>query len=100
MKISIYKNCNAVLIPTLIGRSSLPLLESLFFKKKIFYSQNVLDHNLEKYVEEFDLNDPDDLSKKIQNYNKNSQVKNIELEYKDYFNDEIFKNNYQDVFYF
>ena len=96
--ISIYKNCNAVLIPTLIGRSSLPLLESLFFKKKIFYSQNVLDHNLEKYVEEFDLNDPDDLSKKIQNYNKNSQVKNIELEYKDYFNDEIFKNNYQDVF--
>ena len=63
--ISIYKNCHAVLMPTLIGRSSLPLLESLFFKKKIFIQKNILDDNLKKYVEEFDLDNPEDLSKKF-----------------------------------
>ena len=37
--ISIYKYCDAVIIPTYLGRSSLPLLESLYFNKKIYYSK-------------------------------------------------------------
>ena len=96
--ISIYKNCHAVLIPTLIGRSSLPLLESLFFKKKIFYSKNILDDNLKKYVEEFDLNNPEDLSKKIQNFLKDPKNTNLNIDYNDYFNDKTFIDNYQNVF--
>ena len=35
--ISIYKNCQAVLMPTLLGRSSLPLLESLFLRKNLLF---------------------------------------------------------------
>jgi glycosyltransferase involved in cell wall biosynthesis len=96
--ISIYKNCHAVVMPTLIGRSSLPLLESLFFKKKIFYSKNILDDDLKRYVEEFDLNDPEDLSKKIQNFIKDPRYTNLDIEYNDHFNDKTFINNYQNVF--
>ncbi len=96
--ISIYKNCHAVLMPTLIGRSSLPLLESLFFKKKIFYSKNILDDNLKKYVEEFDLNNPEDLSNKIQNFLKDPRNTNLDIEYNDQFNDKTFIDNYQNVF--
>jgi len=96
--ISIYKNCQAVLMPTLLGRSSLPLLESLFFKKKIFYSKNILDDGLKKYVEEFDLNNPEDLSKKIEDFLKDNKNTNLNLKYNDCFNDKIFANNYQKVF--
>ncbi len=96
--ISIYKNCQAVLMPTLLGRSSLPLLESLFFKKKIFYSKNILDDGLKKYVEEFDLNNPEDLSKKIEDFLKDNKNMNLNLKYNDWFNDKIFANNYLNVF--
>ena len=96
--ISIYKNCQAVLMPTLLGRSSLPLLESLFFKKKIFYSKNILDEDLKKYVEEFDLNNPEDLSEKIEVFLKDKKNSNLDVEYNNIFNDKTFANNYQNVF--
>jgi hypothetical protein len=63
--ISIYKNCFAVAIPTYVGRSSLPLLESLFFKKIIFYSKDILDSNFHDKIQEIDLENPEDFSNKI-----------------------------------
>ena len=49
--ISLYLNCLAVLVPTYVGRSSLPLIESFYFKKNIFfYSKNILDKEIEQYV--------------------------------------------------
>jgi glycosyltransferase involved in cell wall biosynthesis len=93
--ISLYINCAAVILPTLLGRSSLPLLESLFFKKKIFYSDGVLDDKLRKYVEEFDLDNPSDLSIKLLNYiNKNNMTSN-EIDYETEFNENKFKKNYE-----
>ena len=37
-------------MPTYLGRSSLPLLESLYFNKPIFYNKNILDNKLKKYT--------------------------------------------------
>lgn len=48
--ISVYLNCNSVIMPTYLGRSSLPLLESLYFNKPIFYNKNILDNQLKKYT--------------------------------------------------
>ena len=70
----------------------------VYFKKKIFYSKNILDDNLKKYVEEFDLDNPEDLSKKIQNFLKDPKNTNLNIEYNDHFNDRTFIDNYQNVF--
>ena len=35
--ISLYLNCLAVLVPTYVGRSSLPLIESFYFKKYFLF---------------------------------------------------------------
>jgi glycosyltransferase involved in cell wall biosynthesis len=91
--ISIYKYCDAVIIPTYLGRSSLPLLESIYFNKKIYYSKGILDNKLVSYVEEFDLNDPDDLVNKIINYKDND----IEHNYKDLITDKYFRDTYESI---
>jgi len=93
--ISLYLNCAAVIVPTLLGRSSLPLLESLFFKKKIFYSSGVLDDKLKNYVEEFDLDNPSDLSIKLLNYINKDESKFNEIDYQTEFNENKFKKNYE-----
>jgi len=95
--ISIYKNCAAVVMPTLIGRSSLPLLESLFFKKKIFYSKGTLDDHLKKYVEEFELDSPANLSSKLLEYINKKDKKSYEIDYEDEFNENTFKRNYENI---
>ena len=95
--ISIYKNCSAVVMPTLLGRSSLPLLEGLFFKKKIFYSNGVLDDNLKNYVEELDLDNPIDLSNKLLNYINKKEIKSHEIDYENEFSENKFKINYENI---
>lgn len=66
--ISLYLNCNALIMPTYVGRSSLPLIESFYFKKSIFYSEGILDKEIENYVYTFKLDDPNDLAFKIENF--------------------------------
>jgi glycosyltransferase involved in cell wall biosynthesis len=63
--IALYKNACALVMPTYVARSTLPLLESFFFKIPVFYSKGVLDKSIEKIVETFDLKDPNDLSEKL-----------------------------------
>lgn len=91
--ISIYKYCNAVIIPTYLGRSSLPLLEAIYFNKKIYYSKDILDKKLVKYVDEFDPNDPNDLVNKIIHY---EDIK-IKHDYKDLITDKYFKDTYEGI---
>ena len=74
--ISLYLNCSAVLMPTYVGRTSLPLIESFYFKKPIFYSKGILDKEIENFVYPFDLNNPNDLALKIESFLKlGSKVK-------------------------
>ena len=59
--ISLYINSDALLMPTYVARTTLPLLEALYFELPIFYSKNILDKEYSKYVNEFDLNNPSEL---------------------------------------
>ena len=82
----LYKNCKALIIPSLIGYSSLPLYESFYFEKPVFYTKNLLDSSLKRFVTEIDLSDPESLALEIYNFDKN--IKNInekEKEEKKYF---------------
>ncbi len=91
--ISIYKYSDAMIIPTYLGRSSLPLLEGIYFNKKIYYSKGILDKSLIKYVEEFDLNDPQNLADKITKFNNNK----IEHNYEKLCSDNFFIETYESI---
>ena len=84
-------------MPTLLGRSSLPLLEGLFFKKKIFYSKDTLDDHLKDYVEEFEIDKPDDLSNKLIGYINKKEIDLLEIDYEDEFSKNKFKRNYENL---
>jgi len=77
----LYKNCKALIMPSLIGYSSLPLYESFYFEKPVFYTKDLLDSSLKKFVTEIDLSDPESLALEIYNFEKNT--KNINKKVKD-----------------
>lgn len=99
--ISLYKYCTAVVMSTYVARSTLPLYESFYFKKPIFYSKGILDEKLEKFVIPFDLDDPSDLSKKIIDFLKQDTTENKLSEAKKYYelncNEKNLMNNYRNV---
>jgi hypothetical protein len=92
--ISIYLNCFSVCMPTYVGRSSLPLLESFFFKKKIFYSEDKLDENLKKYVIQCDLGNPEDLANKIIDFDNGKISFNLEGVYQEHCSEVKLISNY------
>ena len=66
--IVLYKKTIALVMPTYVARSTLPLYEAFFFQVPVLYSKNVLDKDLEAYVEVFDLNSPQNLADKIDDF--------------------------------
>ena len=53
-----YENVFGVVMPTTGGPTNLPLYESFFFKKPIFYTKDLLnDENLKKAIIEIDIKD-------------------------------------------
>jgi glycosyltransferase involved in cell wall biosynthesis len=101
--IALYKNCMALVMPTYVARSTLPLYEAFYFKKPIFYSKNILDEDLEKLIIPVDLYNPEDLSNKILelksdiNFGKEKILKASRY-YNDNCHEEIFLKNYQNIF--
>ena len=93
--ISIYKYSQGTVIPTYLGRSSLPLLESIYFNKKIFYSKAILDDSLKPYVVEFDLKDANDLANKLIDYSKIPQ--HVNFDYEQINPSQLFQNNYKKI---
>ena len=99
--ISLYIHSDAVAIPTYLGRSSLPLLESFYFNKEIFYGSNILDEYYYKYVNKIDLNKPEDFANKINAFFKNSKKSDKNINLRDIYNqecsDNIFLNTYKKI---
>ena len=100
--VSLYKNSIALVMPTFVARSTLPLYEAFYFKKPVFYSKNVLDENLEQYVNLFDLENPKDLSNKLGNLIKNETDSEQKINdaynfYLEQCSEKNFVNNYQQI---
>ena len=74
--LALYSRSMALVMPSYVARSTLPLYEAFFLKVPVFYSKNVLDNKLEDLVFPINLNDPSDLANKLENY------KNLESEMK------------------
>ena len=100
--IAMYKHCDYVIIPTFIGRCSLPLLESLYFKKIIFYNKDILDNSLLEYVIGIDPKNAKETYLKIKKniLDKNIQEiesKNLSGVYEQLCDKKKFINNFQNL---
>jgi|TARA_B100000959_G_scaffold283928_1_gene354092 hypothetical protein len=93
-----YQNAFGVVMPTTGGPTNLPLYESFFFKKPIFYTKGLLnDENLKKAIIEIDIKDPGDFANKLLNINNINLEKIKSYAYDYYFkvcDKEIYKKNY------
>ena len=100
--IALYKHCMALVMPTYVARSTLPLYEAFYFRKPIFYSKDVLDRDIEKFITSIDLSNPRDLSDKIEilisnpsNFN-DKIVSGLEL-YNKNCSEDLFLDNYRKI---
>ena len=86
--IYLYLNISAIIMPTYVARSTLPLYESFYFEKTIFYSKDVLEKKLENLVSPVNLNDPFDFANQLENFineNNNQQFNNKLKNAKNYY---------------
>ncbi len=90
----LYKNCKALIMPSLVGYSSLPLYEAFYFEKPVFYTKNLLDQSLIKYVNEIDIDDEYSLIEQIINFDNNEKeiFEKVKLA-KIYFDENLSENN-------
>lgn len=97
--IQLYKNAKGLIMPTLIGNSCLPLYEAFNFEIPVFYTKNLLDEDLKKYVTEFDISNPNDLVNKLLNYKKdNSKISEAKNFFKNNFSDDQITKKYDQIF--
>ncbi len=100
--IAIYKYCDYIIMPTFIGRCSLPLLEGLYFKKIIFYNKDVLDPGLLNYVIGIDPKNARELFLKIKKNvidenNLEIDPKNLIGAYEQLCDKKKFVNNFENL---
>ncbi len=100
--ISIYKKTLALVMPTYVARSTLPLYEAFYFKVPVFYSKNVLDDKIDEFVELFDLNNPQDLADKLEAFVNNKmdfkgKIEKAHQYFQSNCNDDNFINNIKSI---
>ena len=96
----LYKNCEALVMPSLVGYSSLPLYEAFYYEKPIFYTKNLLDKSLQKFVNEIDVENPEDLANQIYNFNKNRDIMNDKIKLaKKFFNENLIDEKIQNKYF-
>lgn len=96
---TLYETSYAVIMPTDAGPTNLPLYEAMFFKKPIFYSQNILeDQELKNIIIPIDVKDPNTFLKKIKDINNEDILKKIELG-KNYYHNNCNQENIYHLYY-
>ncbi len=100
--ISIYLNSFTVCMPTTGGPTNLPIYEAFYFKKPIFYSDNLLAKNdqLNDLIIPINLDDPNDLAQKLENFSINNEKKKVERAfefYKEICSSERYKQKYHSL---
>ena len=101
--ITMYLNCDAVIMPTYCGPTNLPIYESFYFKKIIFYTKDLIpDDDINDRLILIDINSPSDLCDKLSIISNKEKIKTIIEDnykfYKEICNEDLFLNNYKKIF--
>ena len=62
---SLYNSSKAIIFPSLIGSHSFPLYEAFYFRKPVFYNQDILSKELKEFVYLIDVKSKKDLYHKM-----------------------------------
>ena len=100
--ISLYKNCSAVVMPTFGGPTNLPIYESFYFKKILFYTKDLIPNDeINDHFIEIDINSPSDLCEKLDILFDEAKINEIVEDNYEYYklvcDEENFKNNYKNI---
>ena len=101
--ISLYLKCFAVLMPTYVGHSVIPMYEAFYFKKNIFFTENLADENLVQFLTEIDINDFSSVRTKylsiLNNLEDNqNKLQNARLYYNDTLNEKNMAESFIKIF--
>ena len=88
-----------VLMPTDGGPTNLPMFESFYFKKILFYSDHLIDKDdeLNNFFVGINIRKPEDFYQKLYNFDENKKkemVKKAKEFYEQKCSNKVFKNNY------
>ena len=101
--ISIYLKCFSIIMPSYVGHTVIPMYESFYFKKNIFYTENLADIKLREFLTEINIQDPNSVIKEYFKIIENPKENNIKLEKaRKYYDLEInsknMAENYKEIF--
>ena len=100
--ISLYLNSTALVMPTFVGHSTLPLYEAFYFKLPVFFTEGLLDEKLKDLVYEVNLFKPQDLFEKYKllddDKNKENKISSASKFYNNNCSREQLFNNFKDIF--
>jgi len=101
--ISLYLNATALVMPTFVGHSTLPLYEAFYFNLPVLFSKDLLDESLKKCVYEIDIFNPEDFANQLEKLLNDNQLKETKLKYgKQFYENNCKKyqlyNNLKNVF--
>lgn len=89
--IYLYKNCFALIVPSLVGTHTFPLYEGFFFKKPLIYNSKNLDKKFLNNIINLNTDDLESLKKGINYLN----TKNINQMLENNFN--LYKKNFSNI---
>ena len=99
----LYEKCFAVVMPTDSGPTNLPLYESMYFKKPIFYSKNISkDNEIDQIIIPIDIKNPSNFLDKLKNIKNEDIIKKVQLGsqyYKDHCNQDRIYNLYKNIIF-
>ena len=100
--ISLYLNSHAVVMPTYCGPTNLPIYESFFFKKIIFYTKDLIPNDkINERLIEIDISLPSDFCEKLKLCFDDTRIKEITDDNYEYFkkicSEDKFKDNYKKI---
>ena len=101
--IALYKRSKALIMPTYVGHSTLPIYEAFYFKVPVIFTKNLLDEKLKKLVYEIDINTPNELKNIIYDIEndlslKKEKVNNAKLFYEENCNEDKLIMNFEKIF--
>ena len=91
--IALYLNASALVMPTFVGHSTLPLYEAFYFNLPVFFSKDLLDESLKECVYEIDIYNPKDFSNQFELFLDNAELKQTKLKNGKNFYDNNCKKN-------
>ena len=100
--IALYLNSNGVVMPTYCGPTNLPIYESFYFKKIIFYTKGLIPNDsINDRLISIDITSPEDFCRQLEIYSDTSKINKIVEDNYEYYkvvcNENIFKSNYEKI---